>query len=149
MRVRDVLRRYLWLPILALPCGALLGCAFGGARYGESGGVYPEQLERLPAIDVQVFVDQAGTTLSMTNATAEPLRPGRLWLNAWYSRPVERVGVGETVQLFLGEFRDRYGEAVRTGGFFATDRPEEIILAELEVEPGLRRLVVVDLERIE
>jgi len=134
---------------LAALCCAQAGCAFGAKRYGESGGAYPQTLDRLPAVDVQVLADPSGQTLSLTNATAEPLGPGTLWLNAWYSREIDRIGIGETVRLPLGGFRDVYGEAVRTGGFFATERPETIVLAELEVAEGLRRLVVVDLERIE
>jgi hypothetical protein len=92
-------------------------------------------------VDIQVFRDE--TVIRMTNTTARSLPAGRLWINAWYSREFGGLGVGESVSLDLSEFRDRFGEAFRAGGFFAADRPDTVVLAQLEAGEEMIGLIVV------
>lgn len=122
----------------------LAGCAGRAEEIGQ-GPVYPA-VTQLRTLDVQVVRD--GTRISLTNTTAQPLGPGLLWLNAWYSLPFDGLGIGQRVELNLGDFRDRYGEAFRSGGFFATDAGDVVVLAQLQTtdgpsEPVLLGLVVV------
>lgn len=130
------LRNLLLLVIVSVL--AVSGCAGRQLRPGPS---YPASLERRGALDVQVEVIDGRITL--TNTTASMLPAGRLWLNAWYSVEVDPVAVGETLRVPVAAFRDEHGERMRGGGFFATEAPEAILLAEWQVEDGLYGLVVV------
>lgn len=115
----------------------LCGCATTLAP----GPSYPASLERAGAIDVQAKVRDGA--IEFTNTTASPLPAGRLWVNAWYSAPTPSVEVGETIRIPVGALRDEHGEAMRGEGFFATEAPEEVLLAELQAERRLVGLVVV------
>lgn len=95
-----------------------------------AGPAYPSALWQGRTLDVQVFRD--GPEIRFTNTTPEPLGPGRLWLNAWYSREIPAIGVGESVTYQLKEFRDQYGAQFRGGGFFAAQNPEALVLAQVE-----------------
>ena len=46
--------------------------------------------------------------------------------------PIDGLAVGQTLRLPLGTFRNEFSEAFRGGGFFAPERPERLVLAELE-----------------
>jgi hypothetical protein len=126
--------------LLAAALIALPACRSAPAQIVE-GQQYPEKIERGPTLDIQVF--RRETTLEFTNTTATPIPASRLWLNAWYSRQFEGLGVGQTVRLPLREFKDRYGESFRGGGFFATELPERLALAELESGGKMVGMVVV------
>lgn len=115
----------------------LIGCA----HPLKPGPSYPNSLDRLGAIDVQVAVRDGA--LEFTNTTASPLPAGRLWVNAWYSAATPAADVGETLRIPVAALRDEHGETMRGEGFFATEAPEEVLLAELQTDQGLIRLVVV------
>jgi hypothetical protein len=107
---------------------------------------YPGDVPRGPALDIQIL--KRATTLTFTNTTAHAFGPSTLWLNSYYSQPVEALGVGETLTLPLSKFRNEFSEEFRGGGFFATEAPERLVLAELETtgpdgKPLLRGLIVV------
>lgn len=92
---------------------------------------YPVELPPGPTVDVQVF--RKTSTLDFTNTTAEPLGPGTIWLNRWFSRPLPKaIGVGESVSIPLTEFRDEFGDPFRAGGFFATEAPTALVLCQIE-----------------
>lgn len=98
-------------------------------------------------LDVQVFRDR--TKLRMTNTTGRDLPGGLLWLNARFSREVEALPAGETLEVPLREFRDGFGERFRAGGFWATREPDPVVLAQWEPTEGERAgerlgLVVVE-----
>lgn len=120
---------------------ALTGCAGVGRQAGPPGPVYPPSPDRLETLDIQVL--QLEREVEFTNTTAVRFGPSRLWLNAWYSAPVEGVQIGETVRMPLTAFRDEHGDHPRAGGFFATEAPELIVLAELETDEGFHRMVVI------
>lgn len=115
-----------------LVLGALLaahGCSTA-PNPDLAGPAYPSALRQGRTLDVQVFRD--GPEIRLTNTTARPLGPGRLWLNAWYSREIPAIGVGESVRYELNDFRDQYGAPFRGGGFFAARNPEALVLAQVE-----------------
>ncbi len=93
---------------------------------------YPKQLPPGPVLDVQVF--RKNKTLEFTNTTAEPIGPGTIWLNRRWSRPIkEPVGVGQSVAIPLGEFRDEFGDPFEPGGFWATEAADVLVLCQVEV----------------
>ena len=124
--------------------GVVLGSCSGPVQREEraAGGVaYPHEIAQGEVKDIQVF--RRVTRLVMTNTTATPLGPGRVWVNQRFSREVEGLGVGETIVLDLREFRDVFGESFRAGGFFATKEPDHVVLVEYERADALDGLVVV------
>jgi hypothetical protein len=119
--------------------GTLGGCA--SRKEIVEGEVYPAAAARGPTLNIQVFRRQ--TRVELTNTTAREFGRSRLWLNAWYSREIPSLAVGQTLVLPLSEFRDRYGDAFRGGGFFATERAERLALAEIQEGPEMLAMVVV------
>jgi hypothetical protein len=120
------------------------GCA-GPTATLDGGAEYPSGMARGPTLDLQVF--RRETTLEMTNSTARPIGACTMWLNGRFSRAIEGLAVGQTLELPLSGFRDQFGEAFRGGGFFATEKPDRVVLAELQLPDRLVGLVVVgDLE---
>jgi len=93
------------------------------------------------SIDVQLRRDEK--TVSLTNTSARSFPESTLWLNAQFCRPLPALGVGETLSFDLSTFRNEFHEAFRAGGFFATERPDTIVLAQIELENELVGLVVV------
>lgn len=106
----------------------------------EEGPTYPGT-QQTRVLDVQVFRDE--TQIRFTNTSARTFGPCRMWLNQWYSRELDGLAAAETVTLNLGEFRDRYGAPFRAGGFFATERPDRLVLAQIEENNEIVGLVVV------
>jgi len=114
--------------IVALSALALVGCR--ATTEIVEGPAYPASASRAQTLDVQVARD--GTAISFTNTTATTLGPGRLWINSWFSRDLPEIAPGEPITLDLYEFKDRYGTAFRGGGFFASERPDRVVLVEIE-----------------
>lgn len=129
-----MLKRSLLLAVLVL--GA---CA--GPRPIVQGPVYPRDLPRTRTLDIQVFRHE--TTIELTNTTARRFGPVRLWLNGRFARDLGGLDVGQTVEMPLASFRDEYSEAFRAGGFFATEKPDRLVLAEIETGQELLGLIVV------
>ncbi len=105
------------------------------------GADYPSALKQSRTLDVQVTRNE--TEISLTNTTAAPLPPGTMWINAWYAREFPGLAVGESLTLNLRDFKDRFGDQFRAGGFWATDRPDRLALAQLESGGELLGLIVV------
>ncbi len=117
----------------------LSGCS-GGARFG-AGPAYPAEKAQNAVVDAQVRREEASITI--VNTSARPLPESTLWLNGQYGRPIPALDVGRTLNLDLSTFKNEYGESFRAGGFFATERPDTIVLAQIELESELVGLVVV------
>ncbi|MBL0871033.1 MAG: hypothetical protein IBJ18_10705 [Phycisphaerales bacterium] len=130
---------------------AVLACAGVGLAALMTGCTEPQRLdgERYPmkvaqgkTVDVQVLRDE--TEITIANATANALPKGRLWLNAWYSRPFDGLAPGQSVTLDLNDFKDRFNDGFKAGGFFAIERPQALKQAQLMTESGeLIGLVVI------
>jgi len=85
-------------------------------------------------VDVQVFRD--GPTLSFTNTSENTLGPGRLWINAAYSIEVHSIPPGTRESIDLNSCINEFGQPFRGGGFFATERPDDVVLAQIEDQSG-------------
>ena len=122
----------------------LAGCRTG-SRVEAGLPMYRDDAVQTSVMDVQVVRDD--THITMTNTTARSIGRARMWVNGWYSREIDGFGVGETLRLNLYDFKDAYGTPFKAGGFFATERPEKLVLAQIEpldVEPReLLGLIVV------
>ena len=95
---------------------------------------FPRALPRKETLDIQVF--RQSQEIEFTNTTARSFGPSTLWLNGRFSRPIDGLAVGETLKFRLRDFRDQYGDPFREGGFFATEKPEKLVLAQLETPDG-------------
>lgn len=124
----------------ALGIAMLTGTGCSGPGKVDYARPYPAKVQS-GSIDVQLRRDE--TTVSLTNTSANAFPESTLWLNAQFCRPMPALGVGETVSFDLTTFRNEYHEAFRAGGFFATERPDTIVLAQIELENELVGLAVV------
>ncbi len=131
--------------LLAAIVIVLSGCASPPL---EPGPAFPEALVQQRTLDIQIRRDVR--TISLTNTTAADLPAGRMWLNKWFSREMpDGLGVAQSASFDLGEFVDEFGERFRGGGFFASDDPDDLVLAQYEAEnesgdPILLGFVVID-----
>ncbi len=102
---------------------------------------YPIEMEKQPSLPIHV--QRNVTKISMTNTSARAFGASTIWLNGRYSREIEGFAVGQTLTLPLGEFTDEFGQHFRGGGFFATENPDPMVMAEIETEGEIIGLVVV------
>ncbi|HYE02731.1 MAG TPA: hypothetical protein VD963_05805 [Phycisphaerales bacterium] len=143
MPTRPTLTLRLLTPLLlAVPlAGAPGGCAAPPVNLDRAGPAFPDGFPQATQLDVQAFL--ADNRLTLTNTTARHIPPGRLWLNRWYSREFPGLAVAESIELPLAEFTDRFGAEFRGGGFFATEKPDTLVQAQVESGGELIGLVVV------
>jgi hypothetical protein len=106
--------------------------------------VYPAEKAQLRTLDIQVV--RTETSIRLTNTTARAYGKSRLWINRWFCREIDSLGVGQTIELAQKSFRDQYGEAFRAGGFFATRKPQVVELVQMETADGMLGLVAVGKE---
>lgn len=96
----------------------------------------------LETLDVQVERDD--TRLYMTNTSARAFGPSTLWVNKGFSLPIDGFAVGESLTLELSSFIDEHANRFRSGGFFATRVPHDVVMVEIEDASGdLYGLIVV------
>lgn len=131
--------------LAALACAGAAAVAGGCWQQQQrqdivAGAEYPA-VAQSRVLDVQVI--REGTNIRMQNTSAHTIPACRMWVNRWYSRTIEEMPVGASVNLHLGSFRDQYGQAFRAGGFFATERSERLVQAQLEVNGQIIGLIVV------
>lgn len=128
--------------LLALALGAALlapaGCT---ERQIENGPIYPAERAQARVLDVHVLRDE--TEISMTNSAGQDLPPGRLWINHWYAREFQGLKIGETVTYSLTDFKDRYGDAFRAGGFWATQKPDRVVQVQIESDSEIIGLIAI------
>ncbi len=129
--------RFLAVTACVLLCG-VASCS--GPAKVDYARPYPAKAQS-ESIGVQLRRDE--TAVTVTNTSARSFPESTLWLNAQYARPLPALGVGETVSFDLATFRNEYSESFRAGGFFATERPDTIVLAQIELESEFVGLVVV------
>jgi len=103
------------------------GCTRGPAAPGP---VYMAELQQSRTLDVQVF--RTAKHVEMTNTTAMTIGACRVWLNGRYSHSIDGFAAGQSVKLPLKGFVDEHGDVFRGGGFFATEIPEKLVLAQIE-----------------
>lgn len=90
-----------------------------------------------------IHVQRSVTKIKLTNTSARAFGPSTIWLNSRYSREIEEFAVGQSLTLPLGEFTDEFGQHFRGGGFFATENPDPMVMAEIEADGEMIGLIVV------
>lgn len=121
-----------------------LGGCRGAAKVTGDGVAYPEGTKVREVLDIQAFRD--GTTLTLTNTTPRAFGAATLWANMRFGRDIDGLAVGETLELDLREFKDQFGSKFRAGGFFASERPQRLVLLQIETKgegAGLMSMTVV------
>ncbi|MEM1167449.1 MAG: hypothetical protein AAGI30_14325 [Planctomycetota bacterium] len=120
----------LCLALLVVATGALGGCRFFGRAPSDYAVGFPLGAAQAGDVDVQVI--RADTRLRFVNTSENVLPGGRLWVNKAFSRPVEPLGVGQSADYNLYQFRNRFDEPFRAGGFFATETPLDVVMVQLQ-----------------
>ena len=132
--------RGVWWMGAVLGIVALVGCGSPMQRGDDPGyATTPGETELL---NIQAM--RRGTTLEMTNTSTVDFGASRVWANRSYSREIDGFGIGQTLRLGLGEFRNEFGQRFVAGGFFATARPDALVSVEIESEGVLHRVIVVE-----
>lgn len=116
---------------VVVAAGFTFGCSSSPKAAPEGRTLAPDLVQSRVA-DIQV--QRGGTSLHLTNTTPAPLPAGTFWVNGRFSVAVEALGVGESRALDLRQFRDQFGERFRAGGFFASEAPEPVVLAQWEAQ---------------
>lgn len=104
----------------------------------EERPAYPRHIRQAEVLDIHVLRDE--TRITATNTSGMNLGPALVWLNGRYSLPIRAWAPGETLTFRLADFADEYGERFRAGGFFSTEAPEPLVLAQVQPE-GEERLI--------
>lgn len=131
------------LAAIAIAASALIGgCAQRAVVNFEDAREYPLEAVQNETLNIQVF--RNGTQIQLTNTSARTLPAGTLWINQWWFQEVPELAPGESLELGLRDFVDRYGQPFRAGGFFATRDPDLVVLAQWQTQDDLLGLVVVE-----
>lgn len=119
------------------------GCVPRGYDPQLAADPYPAARHLTGSRDIQLFRD--GPDATIFNATVQPYRNARLWLNQRWVREIPDLEPGGSISISLEGFRDELGEQFVAGGFFRTERTTPIVLAQIEVdsEPTLVGLEVI------
>jgi hypothetical protein len=130
-------------PIRFAACAVLLAAlaACSAAPQRIAGPTFPTSLARGETLDVQVRRDT--THIALTNTSERTLPAGRLWLNMRFSAPVAPLAPGDSLSLDLRTFRDDLGDTFRAGGFFSSQRPDPVVLAQWEGDNQLLGLIAI------
>lgn len=122
----------------ALALAAGLATGLGGCGSSPSKVDYarpfPKELAQAGTLDIQVVRET--TEIEFTNTTANSFGPCTMWLNRRFSHPLDGLKIGQTIRLPLRDFRDEYSDHFRAGGFFASELPERLVQAHLEIPSG-------------
>lgn len=135
--------RNLGLLAVATAASMGIGCAGSGDLLASASayrGAPPTTLAQAEVLNIQAFRNV--TSLEITNTTARSFGPGLVWLNERYSRPIDGLAIGESLDLPLRGFVDEFGDPFRAGGFFATREPDPVVLAQLESDGVLYGLLL-------
>lgn len=81
--------------------------------------------------DLDIIVRQEGGDIVVLNRTAGTYPKLALWLNQQYVRVVDRLPIGEAVELSLEGFFNERGQPYPVGGLLSPDRTAVLVLAEL------------------
>jgi hypothetical protein len=120
-------------------CASAVGCqTWSDVAYARE---FPENAVIGQTLAIQIVRD--GTEIIITNTTANAIPPTTLWLNKWFSRPIDEIRVGETVRFGLREFRDEFSEPFPAGGFWSTGPGLPVVSAHIETGERFEALVVV------
>ena len=104
---------------------------------------YPHQLHSTGTEPIQVIRDQEHITI--VNSTAHSFGSSNLWINQQYTQPLPPIPAGSTLRVNLWDCYDDLGDQFNAGGFWRTDEPTQLVLAQLQLgdEQPLVGLLVI------
>ena len=112
-------------------CGSIPTALTGGPKITYA-RPFPPDFHQVEQLNIQARRD--GHMLTLTNSTPHVYEASTIWINRRYSRPIHTLDIGETVSIDMREFYDEFSQPFKGGGFFATERPEDAMLIQLETE---------------
>ncbi len=121
--------------VLVILCPLLL-TACGHTMYdpNHATAAYPFDLHQPGSVDIQVF--RKGPTLEIVNSTPVAYRDVDIWINQRFTRHLDVLPAGATVQLSLWEFWDLRGDRFSAGGFWRTEEETPVRMVELQLNEG-------------
>ena len=118
--------------LVLMPAGCGLPTALTAGPESTYARPFPPDLLQYEQLDVQAR--RKGHELTITNSTAERFEASTIWVNQRFSHPLQSLDMGQRVTLDLRQFVDEYSEHFRGGGFFATERPADAMLIQIETQ---------------
>jgi len=83
--------------------------------------------------------------IKIVNSTASDFNSPILWINQQYTQQIPSMPAGSTVRVNLWNCYDSLGDQFNAGGFWRTDEPTQLVIAELqlgETQPLVGLLVI-------
>lgn len=105
---------------------------------------YPMELHKAISVPIQVIRDEQH--IEIINSTAVDYENTVLWINQRFSAPIPPMPAGSSIRFNLWNLNDAYGEQLHAGGFWRTNRPTPIVIAELQLseDTPLVGLIVIN-----
>ena len=101
------MRRTVYRVILAGILATLVGCTIQPPTNGAA-RPYPENLQQLETLNIQVFRKTAH--IELTNTSARDFGPSTIWINGQFSRDIDGLEIGQSIRLPLASFQNEFGE---------------------------------------
>jgi hypothetical protein len=108
----------------------LVACQAPGPDISKATGRYPLDLHTSNSISIQVIRDQE--YVKIVNSTAYDFTESMLWVNQQYTQPLPPMLAGSTIRVNLWDCFDSLGDQFNAGGFWRTDEPTKLVIAELQ-----------------
>jgi len=121
----------------------MVGCQSPPPDVSKATMSYPHQLHSTGTEPIQVIRDQEHITI--VNSTARSFGSSNLWINQQYTQPLPPIPAGSTLRVNLWDCYDDLGDQFNAGGFWRTDEPTQLVLAQLQLgdEQPLVGLLVI------
>ncbi len=122
---------------------ALAGCQAPPPDISKATGRYPFDLHTTNSVSIQVIRDQE--YIKIVNSTANDFTESMLWVNQQYTQSLPPMPAGSTISVNLWNCYDSLGDQFNAGGFWRTDEPTSLVIAELqqgESQPLVGLLVI-------
>ena len=108
----------------------LVACQAPVPDISNATGQYPIDLHTTNSISIQVIRDQE--YVKIVNSTAYDFMESILWVNQQYTQPLPPMPSGSTIRVNLWGCFDSLGDQFNAGGFWRTDEPTKLVIAELQ-----------------
>lgn len=132
--------------ISILTLAFLIGCQAPLPDISKATSRYPFDLHTATSLQIQVMRDEE--FLIIVNSTANEFDHTNLWINQQYTQPIPPIPAGATLRVNLWDCYDLLGDQFNAGGFWRTDEPTALVIAELQLSESqpLVGLLVIGVE---
>ena len=84
-------------------------------------------------VSLDLILTMRCPVLEIVNSTPVAYRDLDIWINQRFTRRLDVLPAGATIQLSLWDFWDLRGDRFSAGGFWRTEEPTPVRLVELQV----------------